>query len=100
MKLKLVRNVYRPKFIVGMLSLNDSFQCFTLEGDNKLPAGEYKVVVKDSKMTINDQNLESYLQLGTTVNPITGFVNHSKTANDSLLKKLNAVVDLEIKDTK
>lgn len=57
MKLRLVREQYRPDSTIGRMFVDDVFECFTLEdgvrtqkirGETAIPAGAYRVTVDDS----------------------------------------------------
>ena len=57
MKLRLVREQFRPDSTIGRMFVDDAFECFTLEdgvrtkkihGETAIPAGAYRVTVEDS----------------------------------------------------
>ncbi len=57
MKIRLVREQYRPDSTIGRMFVDDVFECFTLEdgvrtqkihGKTAIPAGAYRVTVEDS----------------------------------------------------
>ncbi len=57
MKLRLVREQFRPDSTIGRMFVDDAFECFTLEdgvrtkkihGATAIPAGAYRVTVEDS----------------------------------------------------
>lgn len=123
MQIKVVRKEYTPKSTIGELSINDRFECFTLEDriraakvreTTAIPHGNYEVVVTWSNrfkrplpLLMNvpnfegvrihtgntDENTEGCLLVGKTKRP--DFVGDSRVAFEALFPKIQEAVQRE-----
>lgn len=123
MKLRLVREQFRPDSTIGRMLVDDVFECFTLEdgvrtkkihGATAIPAGAYRVTVEDSPrfkrklprlhgvpnfsgVLIHPGNTaadtEGCILVGRNWKPGQEAIGASRLAFDTLFSKINSAID-------